>query len=770
MIGFAPANDPMVAVAVVVPYQAPSTSGAQIAGPIMNAAGHGPRRDRPRGLPTGCSIAPTPASTDGAHHDDDGAQAVSPATLQRRPAPWAACRVVGDRSEPPSASRGPHRVQRRLSPLMEPVPTPRVFSNRYELTHLIARGGMAQVYRARDRLLDRPVALKVLFPELSVDRAFVERFRREAQAAANLSHPNIVPGLRLGRGRRHLLHRHGVHRRSSAVGHPAQRRAAPARPAADIGAHVAAALAYAHRHGVVHRDVKPGNVLITDDGQVKVTDFGIARAVNTEESLTQTGAVMGTATYFSPEQAEGMAVDARSDIYSLGVVLFEMATGRPPFLGDTPVAVASKHVRETPPMPRDLNPSMPLELQSVIMKAMAKDPAQRYQTAEDLRADLLRFAEGRPVLADGAAAAATVAVAAGNGATQALSAPTTVVEPEEPVEDPEARRRRARRLALMLVLMLAALAVVVFFLGKSLGYWGKDSTFAMPNVVGDKVAAATHTLTAKGLHVNAGTAVTNAAAAGTVLATRPTPGTQVKSGSLVRLTVSRGPGAAKVAVPQVVGQSYSDAEEVLQSANLVPKIHLVQSSAAANTVIAQSPAAGSMVATGSSVSLSVSAPGNAVPVPNVTGDTPAQAGSALGSPGLTVGTQTQQCSNTIGNGLVVSTNPAAGTAVPKNTPVNLVISTGPCSVVVQNVLGQTQQNATSALQGQGLTVTPTTTTSCDPSQAGSVVTQSPTGGTTVANPSNVTITVCNAAPTTSTTTTTTAPPTTTTTTSAPPAT
>ena len=164
--------------------------------------------------------------------------------------------------------------------------------------------------------------------------------------------------------------------------------------AAEIAAQVAAALASAHRHGVVHRDIKPGNVLITDDGQVKVTDFGIARAVNTEESLTQTGAVMGTATYFSPEQAEGIGVDARSDIYSLGVVLFEMLTGRPPFLGDTPVSVASKHVRDIPPTPRELLETVPVELEAVIMKAMAKLPDQRYQSAEEFRADLAPLPRG----------------------------------------------------------------------------------------------------------------------------------------------------------------------------------------------------------------------------------------------------------------------------------------------------------------------------------------------------------------------------------------
>ena len=273
-----------------------------------------------------------------------------------------------------------------------------VFSNRYRIEREIAHGGMAEVYLARDQSLDRLVALKALFPEYAREPSFVERFRREAQAAANLNHPNIVAiydwgqedGTYFivmeyveGRSLRDLI-------RSEGPLDPGQ--------AADITAEIASALAFAHRSGVVHRDVKPGNVLLTQSGTVKVTDFGIARA-GTSDGLTQTGSVMGTATYFSPEQAQGLAVDGRSDVYSVGVVLYELVCGVAPFVGDSPVSVAYKHVREEPIPPSRRNPDVPPALEQIIMSALAKDPDHRYQSADDLRADLLRFRRGRPLAA-----------------------------------------------------------------------------------------------------------------------------------------------------------------------------------------------------------------------------------------------------------------------------------------------------------------------------------------------------------------------------------
>src|SRR5450432_2555755 len=271
-----------------------------------------------------------------------------------------------------------------------------VFSNRYHIEREIAHGGMAEVYLARDESLDRLVALKALFPEYAREPSFVERFRREAQAAANLNHPNIVAiydwgqesGTYFivmeyveGRSLRDLI-------RSEGALDPGQ--------AADITAEIASALAFAHRSGVVHRDVKPGNVLLTKSGTVKVTDFGIARA-GTSDGLTQTGSVMGTATYFSPEQAQGLPVDGRSDVYALGVVLYEMVTGVAPFVAASPVSVAYKHVREEPAPPSSIVPDLPGAMDRIVLTAMTKDVDARYQSAQDLRSDLLRFERGRPL-------------------------------------------------------------------------------------------------------------------------------------------------------------------------------------------------------------------------------------------------------------------------------------------------------------------------------------------------------------------------------------
>ena len=444
----------------------------------------------------------------------------------------------------------------------------RVLNDRYEIHRRLARGGMAQVYLARDRSLDRPVAVKELVAEFATDPSFVERFRREAQAAANLSHPNVVGVYDWGAqdGTYFIVMEYvdgpSLSRvlRSDGPFHP--------RRAAEIAAEVASGLGFAHSRGVVHRDVKPGNVLLTRSGQSKVTDFGIARALtSSDEDLTQAGSVMGTATYFSPEQAQGLPVDPRSDLYSLGVVLYELVAGRPPFTGDSPLAIAYKHVQDAPPPPSTIMSGLPEGLEAIIMKLLAKRPDDRYASAEDLRADLGRYLAGettvaeRGLLAAGVAAGAAAAVLADPATTmQPATGAGTPVPPEEPYEDePDEPKRRTWLFIAILVGLLALLGGLLFWFTRSLD---EGSLVTVPPVIGLPLEEATTTLEDLGLEVDVTREPSDQFEAGLVTAQDPAKDEEVDEGSLVRLVVSS--GSEMVEVPSVFLMSQTDADRGAQ--------------------------------------------------------------------------------------------------------------------------------------------------------------------------------------------------------------
>ena len=659
-----------------------------------------------------------------------------------------------------------------------------VFNDRYEVHSRIGRGGMADVFLARDRLLDRPVAVKVLFPEYATDPSFVERFRREAQSAANLTHPNIVGVYDWGRqGSTYFIVMEYVNGRSLADILRADGVILPQR-AADIAFDVAGALGFAHASNVVHRDVKPGNILVNPAGAVKVADFGIARALNSahEQDLTQAGAVMGTATYFSPEQAQGSTPDPRSDLYSLGIVMYEMVCGKPPFTGDNPVAIAYKQVHEMPRRLRDVAPEVPADYEAIVMKLLSKSPANRYADGDELRADLKRFRDGLPVAAAPRPAATVVPVAPttfnapvtpARGTEIVRPAAATTVQPRQAVEvvrhqpsrvsndpmiaqqqrpparpaptgpayDDEPKRTGWYIAAGVLVLALAGLLTWFLTSSNKTTKAPTDAQVTIPtDLINQPLEIVQQKLRDLKLNPIPEPKVTDQAVLGNVFLLDPAGGTSVPALSNVKVIYSAAPN--KKAVSNFVGGTDVAAKTNLTALGLPFVINGVESAdKAAGTVIAQDPLPGDYPP-GTKVTLTISNGVTQVPLPNITGLGRDAAISQLTALGLKPSSELS-ASDTVEKDKVIGYKPDQVPTVPKDSPIVILVSSGIGDQVVPGLAGLTQDEAFAKIQEAGFLVgnPGSKDVLLNGPEDGKVVAQDPPANAKAAKKSKVTVTI-----------------------------
>ncbi|HEX9891878.1 MAG TPA: Stk1 family PASTA domain-containing Ser/Thr kinase [Actinomycetota bacterium] len=543
----------------------------------------------------------------------------------------------------------------------------RVLAGRYQIEGAVGEGGMAKVFRGTDTVLGRTVAVKVLAPQFARDGQFVERFRREAQASAGLNHPNIVSVFDTGSENGiHYIVMEFLEGRTLKQVIAEEGRLHPDR-ASEIAEGVAKALGAAHAQGLVHRDVKPGNIMLTPQGEVKVMDFGIAR-VTTGEALTQTATVLGTASYFSPEQAKGEAVDARSDIYAVGCVLYEMLTGRPPFSGDSAVGVAYKHVREDAPLPSSLNPDVSRTMDAVIMKALSKNPANRYQSASDMAQDLARVRQGMPV--------AATPVLPGDP-TQMVTRPVTqgtAVMDALPEEDEEPGGSRTWLVVLVTVLVVALLGTAAFFLVRELT--SGPPMVAVPNVVTLTQEEATQELEQAGFRVEV-TQQPDAADEGIVFRQSPEADTQAEEGSDVRLFVSTGP--EPVVVPNLFGKTVDDARAELAQAGLRlgAVVEEQTDEVQPGRIFSQDPAPDEEIKQGRAVDVTVAAEDTTRIVPNVVCKDLEDAKDLIEAQDLKMKVQGSELSLSCAEGTVARQDPEAGEEIEAGKRVRVWESDGP---------------------------------------------------------------------------------------------